>query len=258
MPDDEAATGIHSQTALANLSASSRRLCSIAQSILFHFFHSLTGWIDTRRRLAAFVHTLFHRPDLALSVKALVLWSPNADIGPHDPKGQYVDREIKDDDHTFARAAEQLGFRHAGEQQQYWSLPRLQELAMALASGAGYVLLQRGLGELRPGSWKSRHGPWMRPMESLRHAVLVGWRKGWPRYDYSFHVKEAGGLLRCARNLERLVVAEGGGDRVAYFIHGYQDEVEALPWDVELPRLRRLSINGEGVGVKEVEGYYSA
>jgi hypothetical protein len=90
-------------------------------------------------------------------------------------------------------------------------------------------------------------------MESLRHAVLVGWRKGWPRYDYSFHVKEAGGLLRCARNLESLVVAEGGGDRVAYLTHGYQDEVEALPWDVELPRLRRLSINGEGVGVKEVE-----
>jgi hypothetical protein len=48
-----------------------------------------------------------------------------------------------------------------------------------------------------------------------------------------------------------LVAAECGGDRVAYFVHGRCEEARALPWDVELPRLRRLSINGDGVGAEE-------
>lgn len=70
--DDEAAIAIHEQTALANLSALSRHLRTIAQPILFHFFHSLSGLIDTWRRLALFVRTLCYRPDLAASVRSLV------------------------------------------------------------------------------------------------------------------------------------------------------------------------------------------
>jgi hypothetical protein len=80
-----------------------------------------------------------------------------------------------------------------------------------------------------------------------------GGNKWWPRENYSYHIKEARAFLRHARNLESLVAADCGGDGTGLFhVHG-RDEQKALPWDVELPWLRRLSISGENIGVEEVE-----
>ncbi|KAL2261571.1 hypothetical protein VTK26DRAFT_3878 [Humicola hyalothermophila] len=248
IPHDEAAVGIQDQTALANLSASSRRLRTIAQPILFHFFHSLSRHIDTRRRLASFVRALFHRPDLASSVKSLVLWTPNDRDLQRMSYEQFLAVAVRDEDHTFARAAEKLGPWWVGRQ--YGSLHELQELAIALASDATYVLLQRSfLGASPAKTWRD----WTHPMKNLRHVVLVGWRKGWPRDGYSYHIKEARAFLRHATNLESLVAVECGGDGVGdLFVEG-RDELKALPWDLELPCLRKLSISGDNVGPEEVE-----
>ncbi|KAK4235450.1 hypothetical protein C8A03DRAFT_17811 [Achaetomium macrosporum] len=250
-PHDEVATAIHDQTALANLSASSKHLRAVAQPILFHFFHSLAGQIDTRRCLASFIHTLFHRPDLASSVKSLVLWTPDDDIS-RIPDEQIDALQIKDEDHTFARAAERLGSWWVGRQ--YGSLDELQELAIALASRATYVLLQRKFVEGSPAKTWRDWSNWTHPMENLRHVVLVGWRYRWPRaWYYTYHIKEARAFLRHTRNLESLVAVDCGADGVGPFVVSGRDELKALPWDVELPWLRKLSISGENVGVEEVE-----
>ncbi|KAH6855591.1 hypothetical protein B0I37DRAFT_424150 [Chaetomium sp. MPI-CAGE-AT-0009] len=247
IPHDEAAIAIHGQTALANLTASSRHLRPITQPILFHFFHSLTGQIDTRRRLARFIHTLFHRPDLAASVRSLVLWTPNDEL----PHGQPA-VAIKDEDGTLARAAQRLGPWWVGRD--YASLSVLQELAIALAPEATYVLLQRNLGEEME-RFPSRRWwtDWRHPMDKLRHVVLVGWRYRWPTDDYTYHIKEAREFLRHARNLESLVAVDCGGDGVHQCLIPRLDESMDLPWDVELPRLKKLSIGGDEVGPWEVE-----
>ncbi|KAK3304982.1 uncharacterized protein B0T15DRAFT_502189 [Chaetomium strumarium] len=222
IPHDEAASAIHDQSALASLSASSRHLRAATQPVLFHFFHSLAGHADTRRRLARFVRTLHRRRDLAASVRSLVLWTPNDYLlyVPHEEQLVLAVRD-DDDDHTL---------------RQYGSLDDLQDLAITLAPGVT--------------TWRD----WTHPMEGLRHVVLVGWRKGWPREEYSFHVKEARAFLRCARNLESLVAADCGADGPdPHQWVGGRDGLKALPWDVELPRLRKLSISGENIGVEEAE-----
>ncbi|KAH6628078.1 hypothetical protein F5144DRAFT_577923 [Chaetomium tenue] len=248
LPDDETTTGVHEQTSLAHLSTTCTRLRAVAQPILFHFFHPLAdGHSTTRLRLAHLIRTLHHRPDLAACVKSLVLWTPN-------------NNENDDDDTTTTTTA---FVRAAAERLDPWwvdrmhdGLEELQELAMALTSGTvGYVLLQRwfgGAGGLATTDWLG----WAQPMEGLRHLVLVGWRYRWPRqWEHTFHIKEARALLRAsAEGLESLVAVDCGGDGVGPpLVAGGQDPLKAVPWDVELPRLRRLSISGENVGVEEVE-----
>lgn len=133
------------------------------------------------------------------------------------------------------------------------SLGELQEVALALASGAvSYLLLHRRFRRERGRDWRG----WTHPLlQGLRHVVLVGWRYRWPRPDnYTYHIKNARALLRAAGNLESLVAVDCGVDGFGPSIVGGQRNIlKALPWDVELPRLRRLSINSEYVGVEEVE-----
>lgn len=94
-------------------------------------------------------------------------------------------------------------------------------------------------------------------MEGLRHVVLAGWRTGWPpqRCWYSYHIKEAQAFLRCTRNLESLVAVDCGAD--AAHLDDYRsdssDKLKELPWDVEFPRLKKLSINGDDIGPEEVK-----
>ncbi|KAK4232761.1 hypothetical protein C8A03DRAFT_20013 [Achaetomium macrosporum] len=243
IPHDEAASVIHDQSALASLSASSRYVRAATQPVLFHFFHSLTGHADTRRRLARFVRTLYHRRDLAASVRSLVLWTPNDSV-PHIAHEELLTLAVRDDDNDNDND-------DGHHLRQYGRLDELQELAIRLAPGVTYVLLQREfLGACRARMWRA----WTHPMDGLRHVVLVGWRKGWPREQYSFHIKEARAFLRCARNLESLVAADCGADgpNQNQWVGGH-DGLKALPWDVELPRLRKLSISGENIGVEEVE-----
>jgi hypothetical protein len=254
IPHDEAASAIHDgQPALANLSATCKHLRAIAQPILFHFFHSLANYDDTRIRLARFAHALVHRRDLALCVRSLVLWTPDFDHLRVMPRGEAWALAFKDENPTrcFQRAAEELGPWWVGRQ--YGSLEDLQELTIALAPAATYVLLQRSFLGGAPSDAKTWRDWTGRPMENLRHVVLVGWRKWWPREDHdSFHLKEARTFLRHASNLESLVAAECGGDGLDFFVSSY-DELKASPWHVEFPRLRKLSLSGENIGVEEVE-----
>lgn len=154
-------------------------------------------------------------------------------------------RIIEDEDQVFARAAERLGPWSAGRR--YRGLDNLQEFAIALASEATYVLLQREAASPFL-SWTE----WPLPMDNLRHIVLVGWRYRWERPMFTYHIREATALLRQARNLESLVAAECGYDGVGK-LWRERHELKALPWDVALPRLRKLSLNGDNVGGKEVE-----
>jgi hypothetical protein len=277
VPSHDAATGIREQTALAHLSASSQLLRAVAQPILFHFFHCLADHTTTNYRLLHFVHTLCHRPDLASSVKSLVLWTPTHDHessasssddhdhdhdhdrdhdhdhdDDHDKTQQAVDLPLHDPAVCTRAAAERLGSWWAGWQGS--SLAELQELAMALTSGAlDYLLLQRsfdGRLSLRGKAWPD----WAHPMGRLKHVVLVGWRYHRPFWrGYTFHVKHARALLGCAREVESLVAVDCGVNGVGQFVVTDQDRLKALPWDVELPRLRRLSISGKKIRVEEVE-----
>jgi hypothetical protein len=260
IPDDDAATGIREQTALANLSACSRLLRSVAQPILFHFFHSLAGVVFTLLRLTQFVHTIYHRPDLAASVRSLVLWTPHHEL--EEWRGDAPHRLFENNKHgkdgkshdltACVRAAmvERLGHEPWQPVLLGTSLEEMQELALSLTSGTvGYLLLQRSYYRTRGADWQD----WAHPMERLRHVVLVGWRYRWPRTRFTYHIKHLRAFLSCARDLESLVAVDCGAGTSAPFVVSDQDELKALLWDVELPRLRRLSISGENIGVEEVE-----
>ncbi|KAL1838069.1 hypothetical protein VTJ49DRAFT_3089 [Mycothermus thermophilus] len=247
VPHDEAATAIREQTALANLSAASKHLRAIAQPVLFHFFHCLEGYVKTRHRLTCFIRTMFDRPDLATCVKSLVLWTPNDNCSPWEiPEKDSIKNIIP----AFPSAAEKLGPWWVGRE--FGHLISLQELAIALASEATYVLLQRRF--LSTGTSTTTWTSWDHPLDNLRHLVLVGWRYKWPRRmpPHTYHIKEAEPFLRHARNLESLVAVECGGDAIDELLTAY-DDWKARPWDVELPSLRKLSINGENIGPTEVE-----
>ncbi|KAK4144167.1 uncharacterized protein C8A04DRAFT_36825 [Dichotomopilus funicola] len=250
--DDEATAAVRDQTVLANLSASSRRLRAVAQPVLFHFFHPLErNYSEVLLRLSRFACTLYHRGDLATSVRSLVFWTPEYYDRKHDIReAQLTLRKVFADKPTHKRAAAELGPWWVSRS--YISLDELQELTIALASGVTYVLLQRrfhGFGK----TWAD----WPCLMEGLRDVVLVGFRKWWllDPCGHSFHIKQAREFLRHARNLDSLVAADCGADGCEPDYRFAQDPRpwKAAPWDVELPRLRKLSISGNDIGADDVE-----
>ena len=93
------------------LSQCSKRLRDITQPVLFHVFHSPVRHSSkaTHRSLAAFVRILFSRPDLALSVRSLVL-SAYDDEDLLRSCSNLFDPELRlvPDNVTFVRAADGL------------------------------------------------------------------------------------------------------------------------------------------------------
>jgi len=93
------------------LSQCSKRLRDITQPVLFHVFHSPVRHSSkaTHRSLAAFVRILFSRPDLALSVRSLVL-SAYDDEDLLRSCSSLFDPELRlvPDNVTFVRAADGL------------------------------------------------------------------------------------------------------------------------------------------------------
>ncbi|KAK5652627.1 hypothetical protein OQA88_10220 [Cercophora sp. LCS_1] len=252
LSEPEIALATSNQTAIAHLSQSSTRLRAITQPILFHFsLQTNASHIATRARVAALVRALALRPDLASQVKTLVLWTPTNHEFLNLSHEERVALSIKDDGGVIKRAAEGLGDWWIGRQ--YGSLLELQELAVGLASRAESVLLQRSF--LSLSSAKTWLG-WPLEMACLKEVVLVGFREGWRKEVCSYHLKEARAFLKQTPNLESLVLVDCGGDGGDFFVHG-SDELKALPWGVELPKLRKLSINGQNVGAQEVEAIIS-
>lgn len=250
--DDEAPAAVRDQTVLANLSASSRRLRAVAQPVLFHFFHPLErNYSEVILRLSRLARTLYHRRDLAASVRSLVFWMPEYNDRKHNrDKAHEILRLVIADRPTHDRAAAELGPWWVSRS--YTSVDELQELTIALASGVTYVLLQRKFYGFRK-NW----GEWPCLMEGLRHVVLVGFRKWWLHNPsgFSFHIKQARKFLRHARNVESLVAADCGADGCEPD-HRFAEDPrpwKAAPWDVELPRLRKLSISGNDIGADDVE-----
>ncbi|KAH6630993.1 hypothetical protein B0J18DRAFT_394616 [Chaetomium sp. MPI-SDFR-AT-0129] len=250
--DDEATAAVRDQTVLANLSASCRRLRAVAQPVLFHFFHPLErDYSEVLLRLSRFACTLCHRRGLAASVRSLVFWLPDYYDPKHDTrKALEIEDLVMDNSPTYERAAAELG--RSWSLRVYIFLKDLQELTTALASRLTYVLLQR---EFEP--FSSTWQKWPCLMEGLRHVVLVGFRK-WCLQDESycsFHIKEARAFLRHARNVESLVAADCGADGCEPDFDLVTEHYKWKPgsWDVELPRLRKLSISGNNIGPDDVE-----
>jgi hypothetical protein len=241
----DAAIWLRDQSAIARLSACSRYLREIAQPVLFHFFHSLESLFLLRGRLAVFLRALCLRPDLAKSVKSLVLWSPFIvhQFGPVKPS---FDDAAKDKDGLLKSVLKKLG--------PWWELQMkagvdvLHSLALALAPQASYVLIQRRFDDP---SLKTSWVHWPHPLDNLRHLVLPGWRDP-DTAQRTYHLNEMVGLLRHTKNLESLVAIDCGIDNWRSSI-GPQISLDSLPKDVELRFLKRISINGRRLGPEYVE-----
>ncbi|KAH6624702.1 hypothetical protein B0J18DRAFT_479205 [Chaetomium sp. MPI-SDFR-AT-0129] len=226
---------------------------AVTAPILFHFFHSLDrSYVDTRYRLCRFVCALSYRHDLAVSVRSLVLWTPDHMTPEPSPRAEELaSAALQEEEHILQNTRAELG--SWWESHRASTVDQLQELAIALAPGVTYVLLYRKFAYRLPDpeTWSA----WTYPLEGLRHLVLVGWRTGWPSESHgnSYHIQEAQAFLRCARNLESLVAADCGGDRLdisSDWVVG-RGRLKAMLWDVELPRLKKLSISGDNIGPEE-------
>ncbi|KAM7221625.1 hypothetical protein V8F06_003016 [Rhypophila decipiens] len=167
---EDVAAGIQDQLAISRLSRCSKTLRDIAQPILFHFFACLEAQVTACKREAAFIHTLFWRPDLASSVRSLILWSPIT----HYEKTTFASA-LDDQAETSKRIAKRLGPQWEGRQ--YNNPFDFHELAIALAPRTNYILLHCnfgyfGLTTRSPSfTWEN----WPQRLENLKHLVFVDW-----------------------------------------------------------------------------------
>jgi len=231
--------GFEDQTTLSRLSQSCGQLRDIAQPILFHWFCGVDRHIRLRRRLAAFVHTLIRRPHLAQSVKTLVLYTPQHDHDSPSTHEEVVAGFVKDLDGTFRSASLALGDYFARLGIVY--LQDFQEMAIGLTPNVSQLSLERQYETRKPERcWKG----WSHSMPRLTYIAFPGLRAPWVFRENSYHIKEAMKFLSCAPNLETLVAADcdarGGSFPPSI---SYAD----IPWDIQIPRLRKLSLNGVDV-----------
>ncbi|KAK4211740.1 hypothetical protein QBC37DRAFT_484385 [Rhypophila decipiens] len=243
LPNEDVCAGIQDQLAISRLSRCSNRLRVTAQPILFHFFAYLEARVAARRweaqvaiqkREAAFIRTLFWRPDLASSVRSLVLWSPTEDWWGEARKSF----ALEDQDQTFKRIAKRLGPQWEGRQ--YDKPFEFHELAIALAPRASYVMLNCYFGlNLSVPSPSQTWENWPQRLENLKHLVLVDREIS---SDYCY-LRDFMALIKHTPNLESLVVESLV---VAGCHDGDRDNWEDL-WsssDEFLSRLKKLSVRG--------------
>ncbi|KAK3937129.1 hypothetical protein QBC46DRAFT_320156 [Diplogelasinospora grovesii] len=208
-PSEELMAGLENQKALSCLSRCNRRLCSIAQPVLFHWFEDSTRSRDyTRpigaRRLKRFTLTIVRQPGLAGSVRALFLRAPVT--------------EALDDPNFNPH----------------------QKLARAISPGITQLFLH-DLGifgsddELEPVGW-----PYGLP--NLKFLVCPGTRLH-KEVLLQHHIYQIQTMLRRAPKLEVLIAPNCGCNSVAENEWYYSIQ----PWGVPFPRLKKLSVDGIGV-----------
>lgn len=235
LPDTVVDAAREDKRSLARLSRTCRALRPVAQPVLFHYYHSgnqpllsEAGKWDRSRfdqgadndLLLHFLRTIINRPDLAASVRAVSLFTAlRARVSTPE---------------MFALLCEtgrKLGVRKAVGSP--FPVAWYQEVAVAVTSASTQQLLIN-----RVAGWgfyylKGFDGD----MPRLRYIALTGLGEEWYR-DY--HLGEARPLIRRAPNLEVLVAADCGAESDRDVLEFWSCQ----PWDVPLPNLRRLSVNG--------------
>lgn len=235
LPEPVIDRGREEKRALAALSLTCRFLRSIAQPILFHYYHSgnqpLTapkGKWDTAGfdhgadddLLVPFLRSIIQRPDLSASVHAVTLFTRvfNRTAGPETNA-------------LFREAARKFGIDN--EVHNDLTVEWAQELGIAATAPFVEQILISRITPLRFNYLRHFPGDFPR----LTYVAITGLGK--QRYN-EYHFGETRPLLSRAPNLEVLIAADCGSesDRDARDFWAYQ------PWDITLPKLRKLSISG--------------
>jgi hypothetical protein len=235
---DVVSAALPRQTALSRLSQTCKRLQSIAQPVLFHWYHArqAQGHNDQRRRLAAFVFTTLRRADLCAAVQAISVLKPDIPIGQTYAEG--LAESVHDADGLYRRAAARLGghlLRGSSER------PTLEDFIDMAIAAAGPTLTQLCLplrcewGRTESWCWMG----WPYPLPSLACLALRSADR-YPLRQETYHLYQARNLIRQAPNLQTLIApdcaAGSGTSMAARFVN--------QPWDVPLAALRRLSLSG--------------
>lgn len=246
-----AVTAAHEdQMAISALSQCSRGLCDIAQPILFHWYHD-SEEEDYRRQekhLECFVEAIIRNPNLAASVKALGLYQPELKRNCSGLSyAQARARRTYEVDSIFRPTALSLGPGHL-ERRANSSLPalfvELRDLAIALSPALSQLCFHDvpvpTEDEAADYNWTS----WSYPLPSLITLVFPGARTRIPAEEDTYHIREAANLLRHAPNLHTLIAPDCGGGGRRHLFRDDDDDDDDAAWDVPLPALRTLSLNG--------------
>jgi hypothetical protein len=230
------------QVAIAYLSHCSKRLRGIAQPILFHWYHELEmeDWRRRERRLESFVEAIIRNRHLAPSVKALAFYQPEPKrSGLSDAKVRGW--RVYEVDMIARPTAEALGTRYLSRRART-SRPacflELQGLAIAIAPRLSQLCFNNFPRRTNtPYNWTS----WSYALPSLTYLALPEVKIHMPWAETTIHIREAKQLARRTPNLETLVFPEPscGGRRMRVARRAIDE-----PWDVPLPKLKKLSLNG--------------
>ncbi|KAL2021831.1 hypothetical protein VTK56DRAFT_6605 [Thermocarpiscus australiensis] len=227
------------QQAISRLSRCSKLLRNIALPVLFHWYHGFEREDYPRqlKRLASFVCTIIRKPGLAASVKALALYTLEYDSCGSDEE-QWAQR-VYDADGIYQRAVEAIGghlLQRCGLHPSVASYPLvedLQELAMAISPGPFPALVR-----------------WQYDLSRLAYLAFPGVSEDSKNpMGCKYHIVEAKALLRHTPNLWVLVAPDWSGSWGDFF----KTKLNSEPWDVALPKLRKLSLNG--LNVQELDKF---
>jgi len=242
---DKIDAGFKNQKALSSLSKCFRKQKAIVQPFVFHWYHShgFRGdgdYARMRPRVVKFVHALILRPDLARSVKALDMYLASTDSTIYNTALAPSESEVPGFQNAFRQAVTALGPFLASRPWAMAGLFRCQQLAVALSFAAEHLCFSW----LSAGS-NSYWAGWDHALDNVTYLALPGLRKINETRSKTYHISQARGLLRQCTNLEVLVAADCGSCTFDGDIrhHGRQ-EWELQAWDVDMPKLKELSING--------------
>ncbi|KAK5662408.1 hypothetical protein OQA88_8318 [Cercophora sp. LCS_1] len=249
-PYDQVAAGMADQIALCRLSKCSKLFRDIAQPILFHWYHGME--MDDYHlqliRLSSFVLPILRQQHLAASVKALSfseVADPSASYAGLDHR-EVRNRTLVDPEGLCAKAAEQLGGHLERRKVIFNTRPTvevLQEIALASSPNLSQVALHRNHAEGSQGySWVA----WEYDMPNLTYLAFPGHPfiedRNYSPDESTMHLQEAMKMLEHAPNLRTLIAPDcPGDDAIAVFAEYLRG---SLPWDVKLPNLKKLSLNG--------------